>query len=93
VESAIAAANRAARMLTEELVYPRRVNGEVASSVKAETVSEALSLVHWLQGSQDKKGEEGETKEETSEISAYDLQRSIMMCPNNPLAREALKLG
>jgi tetratricopeptide (TPR) repeat protein len=93
VESAIAAANRAARMLTEELVYPRRVNGEVASSVKAETVSEALSLVHWLQGSQDKKGEVGETKVETSQTSAYDLQRSIMMCPNNPLAREALKLG
>jgi hypothetical protein len=87
VESAMAAADRASTMLAEELIQPHRVNGISASFVKSEMLSEGLSLVHWLRNFKNKK------EEESSDKSAYELQRSLMMCPNNPFAREALQLS
>ena len=87
IESALEAANRASTMLAGELIQPHRVHGVSASYVKSEILSEGLSLVHWLGNFKNKK------KEESNNKSSYELQRSLMMCPNNPLAREALKLN
>jgi hypothetical protein len=85
IESAIAAAQRATSMMTENLARPHRIHGNAASFLDAEMVSEGLSLIHWLRRS------EGEKEEKSDDLSTYELQRSLMMCPNNPLAREALK--
>lgn len=88
VESAVIAANRACTMMTEELTNPRRVaNGVVSSVISSEMISEGLSLLYWLQNLQNKKDEAPKN------TSTYELQRSLIMCPNNRLGREALQHG
>lgn len=85
IDSAFQAAKRALDMLSETLTYPHRIDGQIASFVSSEMVSESLGLVHCL-----------EDLKETDTVAvdaSFDLQRSLMMCPNNILSREALGLA
>lgn len=83
VEAAFRAANRACSMLTQTLASPHRIDGRVALSVRSDMVSESLALIYHLKSFQP-------DKEESLGSPTYDLQRSLIMCPSNPLAREAL---
>lgn len=85
IESGYAAALRASNMLTESLKHPRCVDGQVTAFVNSKMISESLSMVYFLVNLQEaKEGKHDEKK------CNYALQRSIMMCPNSGLAREAL---
>jgi hypothetical protein len=89
-------------MLTRQIVQPS-LQGKLSASVDAQMASEALSLVFWLhQIEPEEKGPKNcdndglEEEEETApakDESPFDLQRSLLMCPNNKMARQALKLS
>jgi tetratricopeptide (TPR) repeat protein len=95
--SAEIAADRASSMLLQQLTHPPRAGGSGPFAVEAPIISEALALGYWIREIvDDKQKEEADEKEEqeaSKSRSRFDLQRSLIMCPNNPLAREALKLS
>ena len=84
IDSAFQAAKRALDMLSETLTCPHSIDGQIASFVSSEMVSESLGLVHCLKDFK----ETGKTV-----ADSFDLQRSLMMCPNSLLTREALGLA
>ena len=84
IDSALQAAKRALNMMSQTLYFPHRSDGHNKSIIRAEMISDSLSLVKCLQ--------ELGKEEETTQDHSYDLQRSMMMCPNNALAREAFGL-
>ena len=84
IDSALQAAKRALNMMSQTLYFPHRSDGHTKSIIRAEMISDSLSLVKYLQ--------ELGKEEETTQDHCYDLQRSILMSPNNLLAREAFGL-
>jgi hypothetical protein len=84
IESAIAAAERASKMLEDSMVNSSRASGIPTPLVEADMISEALALLHFLQNLK------SERDEAQAKSSAYELQRALIMCPNNRLARAAL---
>lgn len=95
VDSAGAAAARAANMLTEELIHPRLGNGRFPSFVSAPMLSDALALTYWLRHNaslSDQKVEEAKDDRMAAsgtDASSFGLQRALMMDPTNAIAREA----
>ena len=100
LDPAMVAAKRASDMLTLQIIQPC-LQGKLSASVDAQMASEALSLVFWLRqiiepeekapkisDNDDPEEEEPAPKDETP----FDLQRSLLMCPNNKVARQALQL-
>jgi hypothetical protein len=75
------AADRSASMLKRQWI---RSGDSDVPVVDARTFSESLSLSYWL-------GRASPGTEGTKEPSAYQLQMALIMCPNNPLGRQALK--
>jgi tetratricopeptide (TPR) repeat protein len=99
IDSAGAAASRAATMLTEELIHPRLANGRFVSCVSAPMLSDALALSDWLRRSAVSREQKSEATPEgeegssgTEATSSFELQRALMMDPTNAIAREALQL-
>jgi tetratricopeptide (TPR) repeat protein len=105
LDPAMAAAKRASNMLTRQIVQPC-MQGKLSASVDAQMASEALSLIFWLRqiepeeivvntsdNEEPKEEEEKEEEQAPKDESPFDLQRSLLMCPNNKLARHALKLS
>ena len=82
ITSAMSAAERASRMLEESMINSGR--GNPTEPVDASMFSEALSLFYILQNL--KADRENQQK---SQASCFALQRALMMCPNNEMAREA----
>jgi hypothetical protein len=103
LDPAMVAAKRASDMMTRQIVQPCLLQGKLSASIDAQMASEALSLVFWLRqlepeeekAPKDSDDDEPEEKEEAApkDESPFDLQRSLLMCPNNKLARQALKLS
>jgi tetratricopeptide (TPR) repeat protein len=83
-----AAADRACHILDAHARDPasRRDKCQVVS---AKLLSEALALRCWLDALGAPDTEEEEAR---SEVSTVDLQRALMLCPDNAMAREALAL-
>jgi hypothetical protein len=75
------ASDRASSMLKRQWI---RSSDSDAPAVDSRTFSESLSLSYWL-------GNASAGTEGTKEASAYELQMALIMCPNNQLARHALK--
>ena len=81
------AVSRAIAILSKELELSR---GSNARNVNAVQFSEALSLSCWLEKLEGLKEDvDDESNEEYQQ--SLNLQRSLMMCPTNQLARAALK--
>lgn len=95
--SARIAAKRASNMLEKQLIDPRPNEVVGSQSVDASLISEAISLSFWLESSGDNEKSNGKGNSDVDEgpsetVSIFDLQRSLLMCPNNRVAREAIKL-
>jgi tetratricopeptide (TPR) repeat protein len=87
VASTLAAARRALSILTQQLEKSDTRTGS-RIVVGARDLSESLALTHWLENSDSVAEDESGSKEF---IPNVDLQRSLLICPNNRLAREAMK--
>ena len=95
LESARLAASRAVDILTHQLTHPHHQVGIHSTSweVDARSLSEALSLVHWLENletSEDEKVDDQEDDNGNEENASFELQKALMICPGNRFAREAL---
>lgn len=95
--SAEAAASRAASMFMLQLTDPTSSlgsNHRASPFVSAKEISEALTLVHWLDSSlpkQDVMMDDSESVQQASPRPSVDLQRALLMNPQNRLAREAIR--
>jgi tetratricopeptide (TPR) repeat protein len=83
--SARTSAQRATTILMHNLVGPSSGAGS-NNSVDAEDVSDALALKYWLDCMY------SEPNEDSSPRSNVDVQRALLMCPGNAVARSALSL-
>jgi hypothetical protein len=83
--SAQTAARRASMMLMQELVEPSS-RARTKRRVYAEDVSDALAMHHWLDSTNLKPEDDSQT------LPNVKLQRSLLICPGNPIARSALGL-
>ena len=71
--------------LPQALAAARRATRSLSQAMAtADELSDAIALTYWLESIMD-----GEAKTESSG-PAVDLQRSLLLCPTNLLAREAL---
>jgi hypothetical protein len=86
LDSTLTAARRAAKILMQRLVEPPP-RCEIKFAVDADDVSDALALKFWLESVDVK-----QTDDVASCADVVDLQRSLLMCPGNALARDALSL-
>jgi hypothetical protein len=86
-----AAADRACYILDAHARDPasRRDKCQVVS---ARLLSEALALRFWLDALVAPDTAEEEEEEASSALSTVDVQRALMLCPDNAMAREALAL-
>jgi tetratricopeptide (TPR) repeat protein len=92
-ESARLAASRAVNILTNQLTHPHHIGSQKTPwVVEQKALSEAHSLLYWLEHmelmSTKKKNDSGE--DGVASPNTLDLQRALMICPNNKFAREAL---
>jgi dihydroorotate dehydrogenase len=82
VEEALRIAQKASDMLTQNMSSPH-VFGKSSSTLQADMVAEALSLVCSLQSIRSDQRE--------SRSLGYDLQHAMMICPGNGLAQALLQ--
>jgi tetratricopeptide (TPR) repeat protein len=84
-EPALLAARRATSILMQQLQKTLSMPTKSPSHfVKAQDLSDALALRHWLETV-------ARPEEAIAPLSTIDLQRSLLICPGNSLARDALK--
>ena len=86
LEQARIAAERTSAMLKRQLILSTHNDSSSSTHVDSSVLSESLSLAFWLRQSS------GDGNQDEGGQSAYDIQFALMMCPNDPLSREAFKL-
>jgi tetratricopeptide (TPR) repeat protein len=86
-EQTLASAQRAARRATMILMH-NLVEPSSDHPVDAEDVSDALALKYWL----DNMDMDSKPSEDSKPRSNVEVQRALLMCPGNPVARSALSL-
>eukprot|EP00980_Cylindrotheca_fusiformis_P022263 scaffold9159_cov121-Cylindrotheca_fusiformis.AAC.5 len=85
IESASRATERARSMLSRSLTGAQSADGHSPSFIKSEIVSDSFSLAYHLKSIQP-----GQESSPEIQRSYSDLQRSLLVCPDNPLALAAL---
>ena len=106
LQSAQAAASRATQILTHQLTHPNQTGTRGSPPVvNQKDLSEALVLSFWLESmlspddganggekETDVETAVGESSDEKHRIRTLELQKALMICPNNRFAREALNV-
>ena len=84
--SALVAARRATTILSAQLLSLKRQTGDRAGEHSARDLSDALALLYWLENCKNESGQE-----ESKLSPKIELQRSLLLCPDNRIAREAVE--
>jgi hypothetical protein len=91
-EAATCAVHKASSLLMSQASEPF-LRSDKNLNIPARDASEALSLRYWLDSISDHQPQidDDEVTAARHPLSTVDLQRALLLCPNNALAREAIK--
>ena len=99
IKNAQVAASRAVLILTHELSFPnqqKQQEGKFTKIVDSKDLSDALALKHWLDslaGTHANPDKDMDDAATVSPCTTLELQKALMMNPNNKFAREVLTIA